>query len=154
MTTSLKPVDYKDDGDVDFLYRLLEQRPFVACISHRRMPTFHEHYAFVATHPYTAWYIIMVDGMQAGAIYLSKQDEIGVHVAGDPLFQPRKQPLERLAISKLMEIHPRARYYANVAPFNQEGHALFQELGGRIVQQTYELSGDPDAATSTPPPAA
>ena len=68
------------ESDYRFLYELLTQRRQAANISHKKMPTYEEHVKFVRSRPYSKWYIINVNGEKAGSIYLTKQNEIGIHL--------------------------------------------------------------------------
>jgi RimJ/RimL family protein N-acetyltransferase len=130
----LREVDIHDEADIRFLYHLLAVRPQLANISHRELPSWEEHVAFVIGQPYHAWYIVLSDGTRAGACYLSKRDEIGIHLL--ELFQGKG--LAREAVRNLMKRHERVRYLANIAPSNERSLALFGELGFRACQVTME----------------
>lgn len=130
---------------VPLLYQLLLERPLEACISHRGMPTMENHKNFVQHHPYTVWYMILTEDLQkangqltnvVGAIYLTKQDEIGICILKE--FQGKGYATE--AIQALMKKHPRREYLANVAPMNKPSHELFQGMGFELVQLTYRIS--------------
>lgn len=123
-------------GYAGFLYALLAERDPVASISHRKMPTWAQHVAFVRSDPYAAWYII---GPGMGAIYLTRQDEIGVHLRRDR----REQGIGRKAVEALMRLHPRPRYLANIAPGNTGSHRFFERLGFSCIQHTLELRSCP-----------
>jgi RimJ/RimL family protein N-acetyltransferase len=118
----------------DVLYRLLEERSPEVNISHRAMPSWEQHCAFVASKPYDAWYLIEADGGKVGAIYLSKTNEIGIF-----LFRShRGAGYGKRAVTMLMERHPRDRYLANINPKNDASIAFFRELGFHHIQNTYE----------------
>ncbi len=117
-----------------FLYRLLQERPAEANISHRAMPTYDEHCAFVQRRPYSAWYLIH-NRDPLGAIYLTVTDEIGVAIAREA----QGNGYAQMAILSLMELHPRKRYLANVAPDNAASHALFARFG-KVIQHTFEIN--------------
>lgn len=121
--------------DAMFLYWLLGERKPSESISHRAMPSVEDHEQFVASDPYAAWYIIEVEGTQAGAVYLTRNDEIGVHVAR----RFRHMGIARAAIDALMRMHPKPRYLANINPANERSRRLFEWLGFRQIQHTYEL---------------
>lgn len=114
------------------LYSLLKERQPHQNISHKRMPTWDEHLAFIDSRPYLHWYAIHAYGMLAGAVYLSKQREIGVGV----LKAHRGQGLGRAAVVELMRLHP-GRFLANINPANEESAKLFKSLGFNIIQHTY-----------------
>lgn len=137
---------YDEPGAAQVLYDLLGERNPVANISHRAMPSWDEHLAFIAGRPYQDWYLITVDGTYVGAIYLTKPggksragDEIGVAI----LKAHRGKGYARAAIELLMQIHGARRYLANIAPGNEASIHLFEGLGFRHIQNTYELRGEP-----------
>jgi RimJ/RimL family protein N-acetyltransferase len=127
---------YQRADAVSLLYELLEKRPPEASISHKRMPTWAEHTAFVASPPYSAWFLVLTDDDDmAGAVYLSKQDEIGV-----ALFKGYQgMGLGPAAVQLLMREQPRTRYLANVAPKNACSRGMFERLGFKPIETTYEL---------------
>lgn len=134
----MKLVDiYEDPAVLDtaarVLYLLLEERERHESISHKHMPTFVEHMAFVSLRPYQFWYLIEVDGYFRGACYLSKQREIGVFI-----FKGQRGHKYGLgAVALLMKMHP-GRFLANVNPGNEASAKLFKSLGFGLIQHTYE----------------
>lgn len=124
---------------VNILWRLLEERPPEANISHRRMPTWEDHCRFVFSAPYNAWYIIEVGDWvgkcPAGATYLTDQNEIGIGI----FRQHQSNGYATAAIKMLMDMHKaEPRFLANIAPGNARSIGLFQNLGFGLIQQTYE----------------
>jgi RimJ/RimL family protein N-acetyltransferase len=117
------------------LYRLLEERPEYANISHKSMPTWEQHVEFKARHPYQSWMLIEVDDEIVGAIYLSRQDEIGIGIFNA---HQGKGHASR-AIALLMRERGPRRFLANIAPANEPSHKLFEKLGFRLIQHTYSL---------------
>lgn len=118
-----------------FLYRLLDERESHVNISHRAMPSWKQHLAFIARRPYAAWYLIKSDGDYIGAIYLTVMNEIGVFIAA-PF---RGLDLGSHAVRLLMRKHGCRRYLANINPRNSRSVELFRKMGFRLIQQTYEL---------------
>ena len=128
-----------DQADVDFLYRLLAERPADANISHREMPTPEQHKQFVHRRPYAHWYLIegnIGGGPLAlvGSIYLTHQREVGIFL----LRQAWGRGNARAALWWLRRLH-HGRILANVAPANKRSARFFQAAGGRLIQHTYEL---------------
>lgn len=127
------------------LYALLTERRPDESISHRALPTWDEHAAFVASAPYACWYLMQVDnalpppfGDYVGAIYLTRRDEIGVCVYR----AHRGCGYGPAAVRLLVMLHPRPRYIANINPANGTSIRLFRRVGMRHVahiQNTYEL---------------
>ena len=104
-------------------------------ISHRDLPAWRDHVAFVRSKPYARWYLIEASGQTVGSVYLTTRDEIGVYVAPDA----RGQGVGKRAVKELMRLHPRKRYYANINPDNNDSQRFFAALGGRLLQVTYEV---------------
>ena len=120
----------------ELLYRLLAERDETINISHKAMPTFCQHFRFVETKPYTAWYFIKDGDEVLGACYLSKQNELGIH-----LFRTSQgRGYGKRAIEEMVRIHGPRRYLANISPRNERSAALFAGLGFRLCQHTFELN--------------
>lgn len=116
------------------LYDLLKERPAYANISHKKMPTFQEHVAFVKRMPYDAWYIIRTAKMNIGSIYLTERSEIGIFI-----FKSfAKLGYGTQAIELLRARHD-GPLYANIAPENFASQAFFQRNGFKKIQETYLL---------------
>ena len=122
---------------VGVLYDLLSERTPDQSISHKAMPTYDDHTRFVLSDPYLVWYLAAVRMQRrsavVGAIYLSKQREIGVSIFRD---QQRKG-YARAAVLELMRLHP-GNFLANVNPKNEASRKLWESLGFNLLQVTYE----------------
>lgn len=122
-----------DAASVGLLFNLLREREPHQNISHKRMPTWGEHCAFVMSRPYQHWYMFTsAGGILAGAVYLSKQREIGIGV----LKAHRGQGLGKAAVQEIMRLHP-GKFLANIAPHNEASANLFKSLGFGLIQHTY-----------------
>ena len=122
--------------DLNVLYALLKERKDYQSISHKKMPTWAEHMAFVQSDPYKAWYLIGEDSGQitcfAGSVYLTRQNEIGIFV-----FESSKgSGIGREAVKQLMEMHD-GPYLANINPNNLSSISFFEKLGSDFIQVTY-----------------
>lgn len=120
--------------DVDFLYGILQARidePHTN-ISHRAMPSFEEHVAFVASRPYLVWYVIRYGDRDAGAAYISRAREVGIYV----LAPYRGKGIAKSALQSLISLHP-GPLLANIAPGNTASQAFFSRFGFDLVQYTY-----------------
>jgi RimJ/RimL family protein N-acetyltransferase len=127
---------------IAFLYNVLSERDQSANISHRKLPTFEQHRAFVNSHPYQCWYIICVDGEQVGSIYLTnppKPSQAGNEIGISILKNYQGLGYGKEAIYALMKLHPQERFLANIAPGNVRSMALFEGMGFELVQYTLEL---------------
>lgn len=119
---------------LELLYELLLQRTPNQSISHKVAPTWEDHVSFVMLCPYLYWYLIEIStGELVGAIYLTRQREIGIFV----LDQYLGQGYGTKAVQILMDKHP-GRFLANVNPNNEASAALWQSLGFNLLQLTYE----------------
>lgn len=125
---------YAGPDDAQFLFSLLLERTPEQSISHKVMPTWDEHLAFVRSHPYTAWHMIADDNKWVGAIYLSKQREIGVAI----LKKYQRKGYGRAAVMELMRLHP-GKFLANIAPKNEASIRFFESIGFTHLQNTYAL---------------
>ena len=114
------------------LYALLSERTPEQSISHRAMPTWFEHCAFVASKPYLAWYVIRVGNDFVGAIYLTHRHEIGVGI----FREQQRRGYARAAVLRLMELYP-GKFLANVNPKNEASRKLWESLGFNLLQVTY-----------------
>ena len=110
-------------------------------ISHREMPTWADHEAFCVSLPDFAWYLIKDDDGSnsdesiVGAVYLTKQNEIGISIFSKYCGNGFGQE----AIKQIIAKHPRSRYLANINPKNSISIKLFKKQGFELLQQTYEL---------------
>ena len=133
-------------GAVEFLYRLLEERPRVANISHRAMPTMEQHRRFVRSRPYRAWFLVeaAAPGELVGSVSVTMRNEIGISIRKDRQRKSYARAALRALLATLSPLKGvpslrRGRFLANVAPENRRAHELFKGLGGRAIQVTYEL---------------
>lgn len=131
MRLTYEPVD---DRHYRFLYDLLKERPKNACISHRKMPTFAEHVAFVDLFPYKEWYIIRHKSEMAGSVYLTYQNEFGMFIKKE--FSGKG--IATAAFKWMTNRHKGERLVSNVNPNNKRIINLLKSLGCRLIQETYE----------------
>ena len=122
-------------NDALFLYDLLKTRDFRANISHKKVPSYDEHVHFILSNPYTIWYIIEYEGKKIGSVYLSKQDEIGISLVDNLLYNK----IGKSVIKSLIKNNPRKRYLANVSPQNKKLQDFFVNNGFTGLEYTYEM---------------
>ena len=128
----LKPVT---KPDYLFLYQLLVQRQPTVNISHKKMPTYEEHIKFVKSKPYSKWYIIILETRKVGTAYLSKQNEIGIHL----MRKYEKKYIYLQTIKELMKKNPKKKFLVNISPRNKKYIQFFKKFGFKLLQHTYEL---------------
>ena len=117
------------------LFEILSERTVDQSISHKGMPNFEQHCAFVDSKPYQAWYLLetAADGV-VGSVYLSQMREVGLFVFNR--YWNRGFGAE--VIQALHAKHP-GRLLANINPKNERSIRFFQKLGFKHIQNTYEL---------------
>lgn len=122
-------------SDHKFLYDLLGERHSNTNIFHKKMPSYNEHQKFVMSKPYSKWYVIKYKNQNAGSVYLTKYDEIGIFIKNG--FQGKG--LGKTALHLLIKANPRPRYLANVNPKNLNSIKFFKKNRFKLIQYTYEL---------------
>ena len=149
----LKFLDVYKAGDagMEFLYLLMQEREPEINISHRGLPTFEQHRQFVTRRPYRFWYILerapegREDVTWIGTVSATPANEIGVVLRK----QYRGNGFGPMAVRMLMQMHrpnpaePGVRngnWLANIAPGNAHSQHVFQALGFREIQRTYEYN--------------
>lgn len=145
----LVPVEEWGDHGVEFLYELLITRPPEANISHKAVPEFSDHAAFVASKPYAGWWLIVANEIKGegaisrasffnvpvGACYITKMGEIGIQISR----AHQRKGYARTALNTLIEMHKGQRLLANIAPGNEASQRLFAGFGFEHIQNTYCL---------------
>ena len=124
---------------ISILYEQLKKRKYF--ISHKNLPTFEEHTYFVKNNPYRKWFIIKVNNIEMGSIYVQNDNSIGVNGI---------ESLETIFIKKIFElIHkklkplpplPSSRYkdfFVNISVDNKTLINKFSAIGFKPSQITY-----------------
>ena len=119
-----------------FLYELLSERKSYENISHKKLPTYVKHVKFVMSKPYSKWYIIYRATEKIGSIYITKQDEIGIHFKEQNLTNKIRSKVLKMIIKK----NPRNRYLININPRNTKMKKFLKNEGFELIQHTYEIS--------------
>ncbi len=131
----------KTPEQIQALYDLLGQRKYG--ISHRALPSFADHEAFVRNHPYRCWYLIKSSsGRYVGSFYLMNDNCVGLSVFEDADYYLRATLayIER-TYSPLPAI-PSVRagfFFMNIAPGNKDMQAALLAANARHIQSSYEL---------------
>ena len=119
-------------SDLKFLFNHLKERDPREKISHKKMPTYDEHVKFVLSKPYSKWYIIFERNKKIGSVYLTKADELGLHLKKEYF----RESLLKEILESLMKSEPNKRFVFNVSPRNKKFMKLLQKNGYVISQQT------------------
>lgn len=138
-------------GALEFLYELMKEREPEINISHRELPSFQAHRQYVTRRPYRFWYLLerqaegREDPVWIGYISATHANEIGI-VIRKPY---RGNGFGPMAIRMLTQFHrpnpaaPGVRnghWMANIAPANAHSKHVFEHLGFREIQRTYEFN--------------
>ena len=123
-------------SDCLFLYELLTARKPNVNISHKKLPTYVKHVKFVMSKPYSKWYIIYHATEKIGSIYLTKQDEIGIHFKEQNMNNKIRSKVLNMIIKKNL----RNRYLININPRNTSLRNFLKNEGFELIQHTYEIS--------------
>ena len=123
-------------SDCLFLYELLTARKPNVNISHKKLPTYVKHVKFVMSKPYSKWYIIYRATEKIGSVYITKQDEIGIHFKEKNITNKTRSKVLKMIIKK----NPRDRYLININPSNTKMKKFLKNEGFELIQHTYEIS--------------
>ena len=131
-------------SQIDALYELLAQRNYG--ISHQQMPKFSSHAAFVSSHPYRYWYLILDNDKPIGSFYISNDNTIGI----DLLDMSNAAAVESIFRFVQVNVPPlpaiksvRADAYSiNVSPNNQQLIDALQSLNAHLLQLTYSVPNE------------
>ena len=130
----------KNDVHIKALYELLKNRKFN--ISNHNLPTFREHKLFVINNPYRAWYLIEVNNLFVGTMYLLKDNCIGIYVEDQNKYViekiidwvlRNKKPLPAIKSVRAPDFH------INIAPNNKILSSVLRKMGATPIQLTYSL---------------
>ncbi len=119
---------------LEIMWDLMREATPDQSISHKNMPLWEEHVAYVDSHPHPLWDFIKVGEDYVGTIYISKRGEIGIRIFN--VFQHKGYGTEAL---KMIRKHYPGKLYANINPNNQISIDCFTKLGAKLIQYTYEI---------------
>jgi len=125
---------YDKEVRYETLYEVLSERTPAQSISHKAMPSFTEHKAFVDSHPYAMWAFICSAKNHnniVGTIYLTRDGEIGIAVFS----AYRGQGIGSKALKALIKNH-KGPYLANINPSNRPSMEFFAKHGFTHIQNT------------------
>lgn len=126
--------------DIEILFQLLRERDF--SISHASLPSIEEHKYFVKNNPYRIWYIVNLDSIPIGTIYLLKDNSIGLFLkkkylnftgAALSLIIKKHKPLQPIKSVRGNNFH------INTNPNDIEFISALKEYGLKHIQSTYSL---------------
>jgi RimJ/RimL family protein N-acetyltransferase len=132
----LRPVDPGSFDHVAYLYAILYRRMSEPKfnISHRRMPTLRQHWAFLKSRPYEQHYLIMSGEVLLGACYVSHHDEVGIWLSTEH----RRSGLGSHILDQIIKRRGRQRLIANVAKTNLPSLMFFLRNGFVLLPEEPE----------------
>lgn len=122
------------------LYRLLQQREHG--ISHKRLPAFEEHCAFVKAHPYRAWFLVTRRGEVVGAVYLGHDNGVGLMAVGsdrEVLAASLSFVIENFQPLPEVKSVRAPRFHVNAAPSDFVLRDVLREAGAVHIQSTFAV---------------
>jgi RimJ/RimL family protein N-acetyltransferase len=133
---------------LEVLYDMLAERDPISNISHRAMPTFEEHKAFVRNYlwnreeGYLRWFLITPPDPRNldvvyGQLYLTRRLEIGIQIAK----AHQGNGYATMAMNEVLKMHSGKRLLANIAPGNLASQKFFAKFGFKLIQHTYSRDG-------------
>ena len=124
------------------LFEVFHQRSDVERISSGAQLDFDEHSKFVEEHPYRYWFLIKIEGGYIGAVNISYENSLGIHLFDEYGTFLRKiiekicdtiRPLPRLA-----SVRP-SNFTINISPKNTKLERELESLGANCIQKTFQL---------------
>lgn len=129
------------EAQIVALYDLLLKRKHT--ISHKAVPSFEDHAAFVNVHPYRAWYLVLVGDQAIGTFYISNENTVGINITDSS----DEALIDNICSHIIAEYAPlpeiksvRGPAFAiNVAPDNEFLINALERLNKKVLQISYSL---------------
>ena len=138
MTVDLEPIHPTETQIVE-LYDLLSRRKHT--ISHQMIPSFGDHRKFVEQYSYRAWYLVKIDEMSVGSVYVQTDNSVGLNNLEEldasvikiiiDLVRERVEPMAPIASVRYKE------FFFNVSVSNTELMEKLGKIGYEPSQVTY-----------------
>lgn len=121
-------------SDYEFFYNLLKERNKIENISHKKLPTRKESDKFNSSKLYSYDFVILLGNEKIGRIYITKNNEIGIHIKKEYQGKNYGEKIIKLLFKKIKL----KNYYANISPLNKRSQKFFKKLGFKLIQYTYK----------------
>ena len=136
----LEPVT-SSDTQVELLYQQLSSR--TSSISHFELPNYETHREFVAKHPYRAWFIIKLEDLVLGNVYVQYDNSIGLN-CNDQITEAQIETILYLISYKLKPLNPIPsvrcnKFFLNVASSNINLQTKLKNIGLKESQRSFVL---------------
>ena len=130
----------KSKEHISELYDILQKRSHN--ISHIKMPTLQEHTDFVKNHPYRKWYLISIDNLFEGAMYIQNDNTISLNLITVNFSVVKKSLDFILENHQPLEGIPSVRsnkFNLNVPPANQALIDCLRSYGSKLIEMRYVI---------------
>lgn len=128
----------KNNQHINILYKLLDSRKY--SISHKLMPSKSDHRNFVKNHPYRNWYLIKIEDIYIGTVYLTCDNHISISIDKDKynFIQDIIDWIcnEHKPLSEIKSIRP-GFFQMNVPIADLELLGILNNAGHKKIQITY-----------------
>ena len=129
-----------NEDDSEVLFDLLKQR--FHSISHTKMPSKIEHYAFVRSHPYRHWVLLLVNNCPMGTVYIQEDNSIGLNVL-EPSYYLVAEIFEYIkknfTPNKEVKSKVPPYFYFHVPYDNTKLCEILGDLGAKPIQISYKI---------------
>ncbi|CAN1499359.1 hypothetical protein MCEZE4_00450 [Burkholderiaceae bacterium] len=129
-----------EKDQVSELYELLRKKKYP--ISHKVLPTFREHSQFVANNPYRAWYLIGLNKTYIGAVYILKNNCIGLSLTLQTqaiLAECLSFILKKYKPLKEIKSFRAPHFHINISANDKKFASQLKKLGAIEMQTTYNI---------------
>ena len=134
----LSKVNKKLELHIEFLYKILKTKDFN--ISHEVVPEYKDHKEFVSNHPYRIWLLIERDEAFLGAVYLTKDNVIGINLPNASIndyFNLINLVLKKYKPLKHVKSVKSKYFLINANPKNHILINAIESLNMKFIQKTY-----------------
>ncbi len=131
-------VNKKLELHINFLYKILKKKNFN--ISHEIVPELKDHKEFVYNHPYRQWLIVSRENIFIGAVYLTKDNVIGINLPQasiDDYFNLINLIVQNYKPLKQVKSVKSKYFLINTHPKNNILIKALEKLNMKFIQKTY-----------------
>ena len=131
----------KNDNQIAILYTLLKQR--VHGISHKILPSFHQHRNFVLSDPYKEWFLVRINQECVGSVYIKDDNTVGINLVTYSLeivCACLNYINENFFPGKAKASFVPSQFVVNVASSNTTFQKNMKMLGYDEIQTTFRLN--------------
>jgi RimJ/RimL family protein N-acetyltransferase len=145
----IEALNSNDSNIIDYLYASLARRERSVNISHKKMPSYVDHYTFVRNSgdKYLDWQVMLLGRNYIGHYYITKNNEVGIFIEKEH----RGKGFGKFALDQI-ELFAKDNniktIFANVAVHNNISQDFFLHHKFILIQLTYSLTYSLDVSAS------